>query len=53
MSRQQVLTWLRDEGFELKGDPRVFVDIATLRARTDSTLSADLGKAVISAGRAR
>jgi hypothetical protein len=49
MSRQQVLAWLRDEGFELKGDPRVYVDIAALRARTDSALSADLGKAVINA----
>ncbi len=49
MSRQQVLAWLRDQGFELKGDPRVYVDIGTLKARTGSALSADLGKAVINA----
>jgi hypothetical protein len=49
MSRQQVLAWLRDQGFGLKGDPRVYVDIGTLKARTGSALSADVGKAVINA----
>ena len=29
MSRQQVLSWLRDEGFPPMGDPRVYADIAS------------------------